>query len=86
MKNRLHSILRQGFIALIFTFITTASVNAQHFMFGGDGDVQVEAGLNFGPTFFLGDLGGKVGKGTTFIKDLAGFQAGGSIYIPRRKR
>ena len=34
------------------------------------GGADVEAGLNFGPTFFLGDLGGKVGKGTTFIKDL----------------
>ena len=34
------------------------------------GNAKVEAGVNFGPTFFLGDLGGKVGKGTTFIKDL----------------
>ena len=26
--------------------------------------------MNFGPTFFLGDLGGHKGKGTTFIKDV----------------
>jgi len=32
--------------------------------------MKIEAGLNFGPTFFLGDLGGHRGKGTTFIKDL----------------
>lgn len=69
MKNRLHSILKQGLTALIFFFISTTSLHAQHLMLGNE-DMQVEVGLNFGPTFFLGDLGGKVGKGTTFIKDL----------------
>jgi len=32
--------------------------------------VKVEVGLNFGPTFFLGDLGGNRGEGTNFIKDV----------------
>jgi opacity protein-like surface antigen len=36
----------------------------------GNGSIKTEIGLNFGPTFFLGDLGGHRGKGTTFIKDL----------------
>lgn len=31
---------------------------------------KLEVGLNFGPTFFLGDLGGNAGKGTYFLKDL----------------
>lgn len=31
---------------------------------------KVEAGIGVGPLFFLGDLGGNMGKGTTFIKDV----------------
>lgn len=31
---------------------------------------RVEVGLNFGPTFFLGDLGGNRGYGTKFVKDV----------------
>ena len=38
-------------------------------MFGGD-KLKAEVGLNFGPTFFLGDLGGHAGKGARFLKDL----------------
>jgi len=34
------------------------------------GRIKWEAGLNFGPTFFLGDLGGNAGYGTHFIKDI----------------
>lgn len=54
---------------LLCCFTLTAPVRAQHLTFGGE-NFEVEAGLNFGPTFFLGDLGGKVGKGRGFIKDL----------------
>ena len=32
--------------------------------------VKWEVGLNFGPSFFLGDLGGNSGKGTNDIKDI----------------
>ncbi len=28
-----------------------------------------EIGINVGPSNFLGDLGGNLGKGTTFLKD-----------------
>ena len=33
-------------------------------------DGKLEIGLNIGPSFFLGDLGGNTGKGKTFIKDV----------------
>lgn len=36
----------------------------------GNENIKIEAGLNFGPTFFLGDLGGHRGYGSTFIKDV----------------
>ncbi|MBS1564020.1 MAG: outer membrane beta-barrel protein [Bacteroidetes bacterium] len=38
-----------------------------HAQDGGGG--YAEAGFTIGPTNFLGDLGGNLGKGTTFIKD-----------------
>lgn len=38
--------------------------NAQSFGLG-----KVEAGFGVGPLIFLGDLGGNMGKGTTFVKD-----------------
>lgn len=69
MKNYLHYVIHNGFITLVFIFFLSSSSNAQHFMIG-DARFKIEAGLNFGPTFFLGDLGGHRGKGTTFIKDL----------------
>ena len=31
---------------------------------------KFEVGLNFGPSFFVGDLGGNRGKGKTFVKDV----------------
>ena len=69
MKNHLQTFLKKRFFPFIFLLFIYTAGNAQHLMLGND-EVQIEAGLNFGPTFFLGDLGGKVGKGTTFIKDL----------------
>jgi len=33
-------------------------------------DGKVEVGLNLGPSFFLGDLGGTRGEGKTFVKDV----------------
>lgn len=53
-------------ICIVFINITSFS---QHLMFGND-KFQVEAGLNFGPSFFLGDLGGNYGRGSHFLKDL----------------
>ena len=57
-------------IFLAFTCILLASQSfSQPLSFGGE-KTKVEVGLNFGPTFFLGDLGGHKGKGTHFLKDL----------------
>ena len=69
MKKHLQLLFRLKLLPFIFSFIICTAANAQHLLLG-NGDTKVEVGLNFGPTFFLGDLGGKVGKGTTFIKDL----------------
>src|SRR6187551_896389 len=52
---------------LCLTLVTTSY--SQHLSFGKE-KVKMEIGLNFGPTFFLGDLGGHQGKGTHFLKDL----------------
>ena len=54
------------FFCIVFIHV---HVYSQHIVFGNE-KFKVEAGLNFGPTFFLGDLGGNHGKGTTFIKDV----------------
>ena len=69
MNRLLRSKIRIGFFisTLIICFFSPA--RAQHFIVG-NGSIKTEIGLNFGPTFFLGDLGGHRGKGTTFIKDL----------------
>ncbi|MEO6733330.1 MAG: hypothetical protein ABIN01_19055 [Ferruginibacter sp.] len=69
MKNQLCSFIRMGFLTLILTLYFFSSTNAQHFIFGAQ-RAKIEAGVNFGPTFFLGDLGGHRGIGTTFIKDV----------------
>lgn len=70
MKNPLPLSFR---FLLFFMFMIplsgTTTLKAQRMLFGIE-NVDVEIGVNVGPTFFLGDLGGKVGKGTTFIKDL----------------
>ena len=41
--------------------------HSQTFLFGEK--IKWEVGLNFGPSFFLGDLGGNSGKGTNDIKE-----------------
>jgi len=69
MKIRLLEMMQKRAFAFLLCFILVSSARSQHLMLGGE-NTQVEVGLNFGPTFFLGDLGGKVGKGTYFIKDL----------------
>ena len=69
MKKPLHYLIRKEFIALLISFLLINATYAQHLVFGSK-QFKVEVGLNFGPTFFLGDLGGHRGIGTTFIKDL----------------
>jgi hypothetical protein len=65
LPNTVGKILLLSFLCLIMVNQTYS----QHVSFGKE-KVKVEMGLNFGPTFFLGDLGGHMGKGTHFIKDL----------------
>lgn len=50
--------------------MSSIKVQAQHLRFGNERKFHMEAGLNFGPTFFLGDLGGNRGRGSYFIKDV----------------
>ena len=69
MKNRLHCCVYGGLLFLVLCTGFCNKTHAQHLIFGND-NYTVEAGLNFGPTFFLGDLGGHRGYGTTFLKDL----------------
>ncbi len=59
-------IIKSGLIISLLT--SGASSEAQHLIFGRN--MEVELGLNFGPTFFLGDLGGNAGYGTKFVKDV----------------
>ena len=65
MKKRLPTY----FIFISLCFLQPVKSFSQHLMFQ-TGKVKWEAGMDFGPSFFLGDLGGHRGKGTTLVKDL----------------
>ena len=69
MKISLHRLCGKVFVYMLLFAAQAGSASAQHLSFGGE-KIRVEAGFNFGPTFFLGDLGGNHGKGTRFVKDL----------------
>lgn len=57
-------------ILYLFTFILFSKTsNAQSLVFGNE-KTKIEVGINIGPSFFLGDLGGNRGEGTRFIKDV----------------
>jgi hypothetical protein len=67
MKSFLRNFTAKAAVLLMLTLAVNTS-HAQHLIFGHK--ARVEVGVNFGPTFFLGDLGGNHGKGTRFIKDV----------------
>lgn len=67
MKKLYTKIIHFTFPCLIVVSASTVS-NAQSITFGKKS--RLEAGVNFGPTFFLGDLGGNRGYGTKFVKDV----------------
>jgi hypothetical protein len=69
MKKRLPALWLTCFISLTLNFFLSAKSYSQSFLFGNE-KTKVEIGINVGPSFFLGDLGGNRGKGTTFIKDI----------------
>lgn len=68
MNKRLHYARVTCFIFSLL-FLHAGSVNAQALVFGNE-QTRVEVGINVGPSFFLGDLGGNRGKGTRFVKDI----------------
>lgn len=68
MKTHLPSYI----VAMLLTsilFILPKSNKAQSLVFGNE-KTKIEVGINIGPSFFLGDLGGNRGIGTRFIKDV----------------
>ena len=68
MKKRLHRLICRGLPTLLLLFTITNTIHAQVSL--GNEKLRIEAGISLGPTFFLGDLGGHRGIGTTFIKDI----------------
>ncbi|MEO6288561.1 MAG: hypothetical protein ABIO76_01500 [Ginsengibacter sp.] len=69
MKTSLPASWRTCFILLTLSFLLASKSFTQSLVFGNEKS-RVEVGFNIGPSFFLGDLGGHRGKGTTFIKDV----------------
>jgi hypothetical protein len=68
MKKRLHT-LSVICLPALFTLACCQKSFSQSLILGNE-KTKVEIGINIGPSFFLGDLGGNRGKGTTFIKDV----------------
>src|SRR6185295_16462273 len=68
MKKRLFALWLTCFISITLCFSFTECIS-QSLLLGNE-KTKVEVGINIGPSFFLGDLGGNRGKGTTFIKDV----------------
>ncbi len=68
MNKRLHLAWFTCFI-LITSLVYSKTANSQALMFGNE-KTRVEVGINVGPSFFLGDLGGNRGRGTRFVKDV----------------
>jgi hypothetical protein len=68
MKPYLHSFVTKTILLTLISFSILPTSYSQAFLFGEK--VKWEVGLNFGPSFFLGDLGGNSGKGTNDVKDM----------------
>ena len=68
MKPYLHSFATKTILLTLISFSILSTSYSQAFLFGEK--VKWEVGLNFGPSFFLGDLGGNSGKGTNDVKDI----------------
>lgn len=68
MRNRGSHLFKQLTYCLLITFflVPKAVYTQADFSFGKP---RYEAGINIGPSVFLGDLGGHRGKGTYFLKD-----------------
>ena len=68
MKPFVQKFVIKQTILLLICFTLLPKSYSQSFLLGEK--VKWEIGLNFGPSFFLGDLGGNSGKGTNNIKDV----------------
>ncbi len=68
MKPFIQKFLGKSMILLLFSFTILSNSYSQALLFGEK--VKWEVGFNFGPSFFLGDLGGNSGKGTNNLKDI----------------
>ena len=68
MKPYLRKFAQKRVLLLLISFTILSTSYSQAFLFGKK--VKWEVGLNFGPSFFLGDLGGNSGKGTNDLKDI----------------
>ena len=68
MKKRLSALWLTCFISITLCFSFSECIS-QSLLLGNE-KTKVEVGINIGPSFFLGDLGGNRGKGTPFIKDV----------------
>ena len=69
MKSSLRTEVYKALLLFVLSLSLYTNTYSQHFGFE-TGKLKWEAGLNFGPTFFLGDLGGNAGYGTHFVKDV----------------
>ncbi len=68
MKPSLPNLAGKSLLLILICISLQFKSFSQAFIFGND-KVKMEAGLSFGPSFFLGDLGGNRGKGTNVLKD-----------------
>ncbi len=68
MKPYLPQFVIKTVVLTLISFSIFSTSYSQAFLFGEK--VKWEVGLNFGPSFFLGDLGGNSGKGTNDLKDM----------------
>src|SRR6185437_9538372 len=69
MKTRLHTLCVTCFIFFVLCVSLPETSYSQSIIIGNEKS-RFEIGLNIGPSFFLGDLGGHAGKGQRFVKDL----------------
>ena len=69
MKKRLQTVFKHTCCIFAISFLFSVKSFSQSIIFQ-TGKVTWEAGINVGPSFFLGDLGGNAGKGTRFLKDV----------------
>ena len=69
MKPSLLNFVGKNLLLFFISFTLFSKSYSQSFLLGSV-KTKWEVGLNFGPSFFLGDLGGNKGVGKKFVKDL----------------